>query len=926
MTQKFEELHLSITPINREKYHYLVRTEESPKGVLPAEKQVIFPVDEWLEQASRLMDDSVTGLLHGYGSLDSLDDDFLYGSHSETVPQDREKRSHGVSSLTDVAQVSRRTQIRTLVDLGREMYEALFQGDLRDRLTSAIAIAHNQGAVLRLRLGLKDSILPRLPWEVLHEDCRPIATGKDIIFSRYQPTLSSLILPPPPSRPLKVLMVIAAPTDQANLALKYEADILKKDLKKPAYNGAWGNTPLPEIELDILEHPDREKLTQVLEQNAYHVLHYAGHSNLGARGGELYLVNQKTGLGEVLNGDDLAGLLVNNGIHLAVFNSCRGAHSAADIPDESNPRSLAEVLVSRGIPAVLAMAERIPDRVALTLTSLFYHNLKQGYPVDLSLNRARQGLMSTYGSDRLYWALPVLYLHEKYQGYLTSQPTKERKNVFIPPVSPFNGRSRLGDTPQKMNNNSAALLWRNSHSEPDDLADDDADLADDESDYKSDYESDYESDCEDDLEDNFFRPSDEEFLADEDEVKGKKFSGRERDEFLDDELGYEDDDEDEFLDGELGDEADSDVKALISDIFSSLNSGASGSADLFPPKLTPEDELFPNIPGAETEVAQPKKPSPTKDLLNQTKARIASGKSAANLTRSGKNLPPSQLPELSADGLQKSAKSRKAFRWRFGVISFLAIALLAGAIGFWRSRPQSSTSLSSTAAPEVQGASHPETSSEKPSPLAKASTPDLAAIAIENFAQGKLPEGVIAVNLLLDRGALPQAKATLEAVPNSKKNSPEINFLAGRLAWQFVQTGNKDYSFSDARRFWEAAAKSDPNSTLYANALAFAYYAEGNLDLASDMWLKVVTLLEPTQSLDHPDALTAYAGLALVMMKSSDQLPPEEQHGLLSKAVKQRKMVMKLAASDFQPDSLAKNWLWPESAIADWQKLLTLNN
>ncbi len=901
MTQKFEELHLSITPINREKYHYLVRTEESPKGVLPAEKQVIFPVDEWLEQASRLMDDSVTGLLQGYGSLDSLDDDFLYGSHSETLPQDREKRSHEVSSLSDVTQVSL-GKIRTLVDLGREMYEALFQGDLRDRLTSAIAIAHNQGAVLRLRLGLKDSILPRLPWEVLHEDSRPIATGKDIVFSRYQPTSSSLILPPPPSRPLKVLMVIAAPTDQVNLALKYEAETLKNDLKKPAYNGSWGNTPLPEIELDILEHPDREKLTQVLEQNSYHVLHYAGHSNLGAKGGELYLVNQKTGLGEVLNGDDLAGLLVNNGIHLAVFNSCRGAHSASDIPAQNNPRNLAEVLVNRGIPAVLAMAERIPDQVALTLTSLFYHNLKQGYPVDLSLNRARQGLMSTYGSDRLYWALPVLYLHEKYQGYLTPQPAKDKKdkkNIFIPPVSPSNGRARVGDIPQKMNSNSAALF---------------------------DYESDYESDYEDDLEDDFSRPPDEEFPADEDEFRDKKFSHRQRDEFFDDELGYEDDDEDEFPDGELGDEADSDVKALISDIFSSLNSGASGSADLFPPKFTPEDEFFPNIPGAETEVVPPKKPSPTKDLLNQTKARIDAGKSAANLARSGQNLPPSQSPELSADGLQKSAKSRKAFRWRFGVISFLAIALLAGGIGFWRSRPQTSTSLSSPSAPEVQGTSNPETSSEKPSPLAKASTPELAAIAIENFAQGKLPEGVIAVNLLLERGALPQAKATLEAVPNSKKNSPEINFLAGRLAWQFVQTGNKDYSFSDARRFWEAATKSDPNSTLYANALGFAYYAEGNLDLASDMWLKVVTLLEPTQSLDHPDALTAYAGLALVMMKSSDQLPPEEKDGLLSKAVKQRKMVMKLAASDFQPDSLAKNWLWPESAIADWQKLLTLNN
>jgi hypothetical protein len=888
VSQKFEELHLSITPINREKYHYLVRTEESPKGVLPAEEQVIFPVEEWLEQASRLMDDSVAGLWHGYGFSESLEDDFLYDIHGdtdeETVPSDG-----------DVAVISSRYQIRTLVDLGREMYEALFQGDLRDRLTSAIAIAHNQGAVLRLRLGLKDSILPRLPWEVIHEDSRPIATGKDVIFSRYQPTLSSLILPPPPSSPLKILMVVAAPTDKANLALKQEANALKAELKKPTTNGTWGNTPLPKIELDILEHPDREKLTQVLEQNSYHVLHYSGHSNLGYRGGELYLVNQQTGLGEVLNGDDLAGLLVNNGIHLAVFNSCRSTHSAkVETPETNNPRNLAEVLVNRGIPAVLAMAERIPDQVALTLTRLFYYNLKQGYPVDLSLNRARQGLMSTYGSDQLYWALPVLYLHEKYQGYLTQQPSNDTE-LFIPPRPTPNSRLHFRDITRKANSNGAAFLWRNSPSEPDNLADDLAD--------------DLGYDDEDD-EAHFFRPSHEEFLDGEDE-------------FLDEEM--EDEDEHEFLDYDLGEAADNDAESLVSDIFSELGFGKPGSAEAKSGKLSAKDEFFPNIPGAETEVDDVEEiakavagESQLTETNSQTKSTISSAKSSAKSSA------------FNLDALAKPAKSHKAFRWRFGVISFLAIALFAGAIGFWRSHSQTSASLSPSPVTEDRGLATSEPTSEptkeKPNPLEKTSTPELSAIAIENFAQGKLSEGVIAVNLLLDRGALPQAKATLEAVPNQKKNTPEINFLSGRLAWQFVQTGNKDYSVSDARRFWESSVKIDPNSTLYANALAFAYYAEGNLDLASDMWLQVVTLLEPTQALDHPDALTAYAGLALVMMKSSEGVSPEEKNVLLSKATKQRKMVMKLAANDFQPDALAKNWMWPESAISDWQKLLTLEH
>jgi len=886
VTQKFEELHISITPIKHEQYHYLVRTEASPKGVMPAEEQVILPVADWLAQARYLMDDSVAGLFHGYGSTELLEDDLVYSFHEETEGQDSQGVERGGTAIGNSSQA------RSLVDLGRQMYEALFQRALRDRLTSAIAIAHNQGAVLRLRLGLKDPTLTRLPWEVLHEDSRPIATGKDVIFSRYQPTLTSLILPPPPTGPLKVLMVVAAPSDQENLALKLEAKELKAELKKPIANGTWGNQPVPEIELEILEQPDREQLTQVLEQNNYHVLHYAGHSNLGSQGGELYLVNQKTGLAEILNGDDLAGLLVNNGIHLAVFNSCRGAESAVLTSEQThNPRNLAEVLVNRGIPAVLAMAERIPDRVALTLTRLFYHNLKQGYPVDLSLNRARQGLISTYGSNQLYWALPVLYLHEKYQGYLTQQPSEDDDaDLFIPPRPLPKSAANVPHLSESDNGNGTVSPWRIPHSAIDRTDDDD--------------------------DDDFF-------LSDH----RPDFPEADEDEFIDYDLG----EEDEFIDYDLGDEEDSDAESLVSDIFSELGLGSPGTADTKPRELSPDDELFPNISASTTALPGMTDSSATAADATPDRAEIDSTLRLRSVTAAkptGKNTQPKpQTSGLDPHRLLKPGTTRKRFNpLSFGLVSLVAVAIVAGAVGFWRSRPQTASSLSTDDRPtETVVATPPAVPTSEPNPWSTASTSEVAAIAIENLAQGKLADGVVAVNAMLDRGALQQAKATLEAVPNSQRNTPEINFVSGRLAWQFVQTGNQDYSVSDARRYWEAAAKSDPDSPLYANALAFAYYAEGKLELASNTWLRVVTLLEPTQSLDHPPALTAYAGLALIMMRSSDQAPEDRQTSI-SKAIKHRNMVMKLAASDFQPKALAKNWMWPESAIADWQQLLKIDN
>ncbi|PSB22714.1 hypothetical protein C7B61_00600 [filamentous cyanobacterium CCP1] len=414
MTQEF---HISVTPVGKDEY--LVRTERVAPGVPLAEEQVVWPVGAWLAQARQLMNDPLLGILEGNPAANTIRDRAAL------------MQSGNLSPFASQAQPP-----ISLVELGQQLYGSLFRGMLRDSWVTAQGIAQHRNESLRLRLGLKGPLLPRLPWEVLYGNDtptegvrgslgaapRPLATGTHVIFSRYQPSTrlaahcsTSSTAAPNPS--LRVLMVIAAPTDRERLELEREAQQLQQELQSAT--AAKGSRSQPEIQLTILKQPGREQLTQALEQGRYQVFHYAGHSDLGANGGSLYLVNNRTGLSEILSGDDLAGLLVNNGIRLAVFNSCRGAYTAASEPS-AQERNLAEALVSRGIPAVLAMAEQIPDNVALTLTWSFYRNLKLGYPIDLSLSRARQGLISAYGSHQLYWALPILYLHPDFDGYLTS--------------------------------------------------------------------------------------------------------------------------------------------------------------------------------------------------------------------------------------------------------------------------------------------------------------------------------------------------------------------------------------------------------------------------------------------------------------------------------------------------------------------------
>ncbi len=848
MTRELE-FHVSVTPVGTDEY--LVRTERVAPGVPLAEEQVRWPLEDWLAQARQLMNDPLLGLLEGGRPY----------AGGERRSQNYLRRRENLESDLDAAQVL------NLVALGQQLYNSLFQGTLRDSWTAAQSIAQHRREVLRLRLGLKGNRLPRLPWEVLHAGDRPIATGTNVLFSRYQPNkgvsqsgFESLKRASSAST-LKILMAIAAPTDRESLELKREALHLQQELQS---RSSRGGASLPAMEMTILEQPDRAALTQALEQSKYHVFHYAGHSNLGTAGGELYLVNRRTGLTETLNGYDLAGLLANNGIQLAVFNSCRGAHAAtADPTEDTGERNLAEALVRLGIPAVLAMAERIPDDVALTLARLFYRNLNQGYPVDLSLSRARQGLISAYGSHQLYWALPILYLHPEFDGYLTSNQ-REAEALSVP--------TKELSLPMSQG---ASLL----SSEPDLL------------------------------EDESFEPLELDELGKE-EIEG-----------ILDELEY-----DALNDPEASN--------LVTDLLRQLSTSESrdnqpiarSRPDLLSSEENPNQYELPNVrrsPRAESAsrspseaIALPAPPNP-----GGTKPSRA-------------NAPP--------------GTRRRGFRsWQTRVLGpLLWLVVCAFGIGaVWSFRDL--LFGASPKPPEVSVV--PPVTPTDPKfdrlDLRKASTTDLVAIATAQFSKGNSINGQKAVEALLDRNALQEAKAALSAVPSKQKDDQAINFLYGRMAWQFVQSGERDYSLQDVRRYWEAVIREQPKLPLYYNALAFAYYADGDVNRASDMW-SLVTASEPQNNTSQPapaqkpqgasdtatatqprlsqEVAIAYAGRALVLWKSAENQPPAEQASRLKRAIEFRQKVLASDPLGFQIDALGNNWLWPEVAIQDWRSLLAL--
>jgi tetratricopeptide (TPR) repeat protein len=973
-----QEFNISVTPIGGDEY--LVRTEWTP-DVTAAEERVCWPVDEWLAQASVLMHDPLLGVLRGDGVAAQLQAVGEAGPHEGTI---------------------------SLVEFGQNLYNALFQGMLRDSWMRAQGIAQHRREVLRLRLGLKDQRLPCLPWEVLHAGDRPLATGTDVAFSRYHTKCAPLVQSPfvEIDEPLRILMVLAAPSDQEQLALRQEAKDLKYELES-TIDRRGGQ--IPDIKVEILDQPDRAQLTQALEHQQYQVLHYAGHSNIGAAGGCLYLVSRTTGLTETLTGDDLAGLLVNNGIRMAVFNSCRGVYTATAYPSQGQGTSqgtsygegnLAEALVKRGIPAVLAMAERIPDDVALNLSRLFYRNLRRAYPVDLSLNRARQGLVSIYGSHQLYWALPTLYMHPEFNGFL--QPlAAEVEDAW---VSTSGGRESEADVlpkgasfAQDLENPFDAVSYPDSELERDDFEGDDfkgndfdtvdlpqADVGSrvtpptdqlveqlSRGDTRTDADRFSPASLEEDLlpdlptllhaQGALRGPSPPAAKLSDDGTEAASFSELEGMLADTNRLTHaiaaciqatQRDPNDASAYRRLG-------QVLATQGHLSEAIAAYDQALQLNPHFAEVHNDLGMVLAQQGQTAEAMRAYSMAVRLNpslmeaQHNLRTAQQRHSGGLSAAAPGMAAPQAmrnpiaarsavavgPERSQPSSPGSGSSRPKlpvrgsgtrvadWPWPWLGGGILGMAVLTGAVWFTSNQMHPPLNIRVVPVP-------PTAVSPGDNKWQQMNTGEAAAAATRLLEQGQVAEAQPILQALLDRGALKQAEAALNPVLAKQAENPTINFLVGQLAWRAWIVGDKTYAVDDARRRWETAIKLQPDNPTYQNALGFAYYEEGKFDRAGQAWLRTLELLGKQPGTPAtagsanlgaaPEALHAYAGLALTLAKTAEKAGASNRAEKMAQARTLRQQVMTAGGIQFSPTELArdkKNWLWSEKTIQDWQAL-----
>ncbi|MCW6035701.1 CHASE2 domain-containing protein [Spirulina subsalsa FACHB-351] len=134
---------------------------------------------------------------------------------------------------------------------------------------------------------------------------------------------------------------------------------------------------LPQVDPHFLIKPDRATVIELLQDQSWDILFFAGHSETENDQGRLYLNPD-----ESITLDELWFTLkkaVEQGLQLAIFNSCDGL-------------GLSQRLDDLNIPQMIVMRELVPDQVAQKFLTYFLKSFATGKPLYLAVREARERL------------------------------------------------------------------------------------------------------------------------------------------------------------------------------------------------------------------------------------------------------------------------------------------------------------------------------------------------------------------------------------------------------------------------------------------------------------------------------------------------------------------------------------------------------
>lgn len=286
-----------------------------------------------------------------------------------------------------------------LREVGSQLFQKLFSGPIDTAYRNSLAVAGERGEKLRLVLSITAPELAVMPWEALydHELETYVCLNYDVVRHIDAPYTPD---PLPIHPPLRILAIVASPRGLAELNVDAEKQHLETALAGPISAG--------QVQLDWETQAVWWRVHQRLLQGRWHVLHFIGHGDYDAEGGEgrIALVCDD-GRADWVDATKLADLLgeAEPTPRVVVLNSCASAQGGS----QDLFSCTAATLVRRGISAVVAMQFSVSDTAAVVFPRGFYTALASGRRVDEAVRSGRIDIRGI-SDGTLEWVTPILHV------------------------------------------------------------------------------------------------------------------------------------------------------------------------------------------------------------------------------------------------------------------------------------------------------------------------------------------------------------------------------------------------------------------------------------------------------------------------------------------------------------------------------------
>jgi tetratricopeptide (TPR) repeat protein len=272
--------------------------------------------------------------------------------------------------------------------LGIELFEMLFSNS-KDLLHTCM----NQCDHLTIVLKIEDPFLNEIPWELCYDPEHRLYLGADAQVSLVRRDQKSTQQYGKINYPLKVLVIISSPMDleekgefQPNVDEVVE---LMKSVKDMEDKGT--------ITIDFLERASVRHIQDKIMEG-YHIVHFVGHGFYDGKTERGYLViEDRLRNAKNLEEGGVAQLFGVNPPHLVILTACE---SSLLIP----------YLLSKKVPAVLAMQYTVLKDLAYQFMERFYSFMVKGDSIAEAVSKARSAVQLEEGIGCAGWFTPVLYV------------------------------------------------------------------------------------------------------------------------------------------------------------------------------------------------------------------------------------------------------------------------------------------------------------------------------------------------------------------------------------------------------------------------------------------------------------------------------------------------------------------------------------